>query len=79
MEDQKKFGYIYKITIIAAVGGLLLGYDTAVVAGAIRFMAYTFWLFMIGPWSRFYSYGRWCQGQKEKHLKRLNEVGIRPM
>lgn len=38
MEDQKKFGYIYKITIVAAVGGLLFGYDTAVVAGAIGFI-----------------------------------------
>ena len=31
-------GYIYKITIVAAVGGLLFGYDTAVVAGAIGFI-----------------------------------------
>jgi SP family arabinose:H+ symporter-like MFS transporter len=30
--------YIYKITIVAAVGGLLFGYDTAVVAGAIGFI-----------------------------------------
>ena len=30
--------YVYKITIVAAVGGLLFGYDTAVVAGAIGFI-----------------------------------------
>ena len=31
-------GYVYKATIVAAVGGLLFGYDTAVVAGAIGFI-----------------------------------------
>ena len=30
--------YVYKATIVAAVGGLLFGYDTAVVAGAIGFI-----------------------------------------
>ena len=38
MENQVSKGYIYKITIVAAVGGLLFGYDTAVVAGAIGFI-----------------------------------------
>ncbi|MBS1737087.1 MAG: sugar porter family MFS transporter [Bacteroidetes bacterium] len=38
MEKQPKKSYIYKITIVAAVGGLLFGYDTAVVAGAIGFI-----------------------------------------
>lgn len=42
MEDQKNLGYIYKITIVAAVGGLLFGYDTAVVAGAIGFIQQKF-------------------------------------
>lgn len=38
MENQVNKSYIYKITIVAAVGGLLFGYDTAVVAGAIGFI-----------------------------------------
>ncbi|MEP7141858.1 MAG: sugar porter family MFS transporter [Ferruginibacter sp.] len=38
MEKQGNKSYIYKITIVAAVGGLLFGYDTAVVAGAIGFI-----------------------------------------
>jgi len=38
VEQQGNLGYIYKITIVAAVGGLLFGYDTAVVAGAIGFI-----------------------------------------
>lgn len=38
MEKQGSLGYVYKITCVAAVGGLLFGYDTAVVAGAIGFI-----------------------------------------
>jgi SP family arabinose:H+ symporter-like MFS transporter len=38
VETKGNLGYIYKITIVAAVGGLLFGYDTAVVAGAIGFI-----------------------------------------
>ncbi|UAY51933.1 sugar porter family MFS transporter [Ferruginibacter albus] len=36
--------YIYQCTVIAAVGGLLFGYDTAVVAGAIGFIEKKFLL-----------------------------------
>jgi len=38
VEKQSNISYIYKITIVAAVGGLLFGYDTAVVAGGIGFI-----------------------------------------
>ncbi|MEO6820258.1 MAG: sugar porter family MFS transporter [Ginsengibacter sp.] len=44
MENQQNSSYIYKITIVAAVGGLLFGYDTAVVAGAIGFIQEKFHL-----------------------------------
>lgn len=36
--NQTKQYYIYRISIIAALGGLLFGYDTAVIAGAIGFL-----------------------------------------
>jgi len=38
VEKQGNLDYVHKITIVAAVGGLLFGYDTAVVAGAIGFI-----------------------------------------
>jgi SP family arabinose:H+ symporter-like MFS transporter len=38
MNDTGNKWYVYKATIVAAVGGLLFGYDTAVVAGAIGFI-----------------------------------------
>jgi SP family arabinose:H+ symporter-like MFS transporter len=34
--------YVYFVTIVAAVGGLLFGYDTAVIAGAIGFLQIKF-------------------------------------
>lgn len=38
MNNEGNKWYVYKATIVAAVGGLLFGYDTAVVAGAIGFI-----------------------------------------
>ncbi|MEP7232963.1 MAG: sugar porter family MFS transporter [Ginsengibacter sp.] len=38
MDNTVNKWYVYKATIVAAVGGLLFGYDTAVVAGAIGFI-----------------------------------------
>src|SRR5688500_14475455 len=31
-------GFVLKVSIVAALGGLLFGYDTAVIAGAIGFL-----------------------------------------
>ena len=39
MSDNKTTrNYIYKVSIVASLGGLLFGYDTAVIAGAIGFL-----------------------------------------
>ncbi len=38
MNETGSRSYVYKATVVAAVGGLLFGYDTAVVAGAIGFI-----------------------------------------
>ncbi|MFY0624649.1 MAG: sugar porter family MFS transporter [Reichenbachiella sp.] len=39
MSDNKTTSsYIYKVSIVASLGGLLFGYDTAVIAGAIGFL-----------------------------------------
>ena len=44
VKAEKRFStaYVIKITIVAALGGLLFGYDTAVVAGAIGFLQIKF-------------------------------------
>lgn len=31
-------GYVFRLTMVAALGGLLFGYDTAVISGAIGFL-----------------------------------------
>ena len=39
MSDNKTTrNYIYRVSIVASLGGLLFGYDTAVIAGAIGFL-----------------------------------------
>ncbi len=38
MEKTANNWFVYRITMVAAVGGLLFGYDTAVIAGAIGFL-----------------------------------------
>ncbi|RNI22676.1 sugar porter family MFS transporter [Rufibacter latericius] len=38
MEKAGSNWFVYRITLVAAVGGLLFGYDTAVIAGAIGFL-----------------------------------------
>ncbi len=36
MPGRKNYFYLYRITIVAALGGFLFGYDTAVVSGAVN-------------------------------------------
>ncbi len=38
MQTKGNLRFVYKVTLIAAIGGLLFGYDTAVIAGAIGFL-----------------------------------------
>jgi SP family arabinose:H+ symporter-like MFS transporter len=42
MEKEGNNWYVYKATLVAAVGGLLFGYDTAVIAGAIGYLQIRF-------------------------------------
>ena len=42
MEAQGNNWFVYKATFVAAVGGLLFGYDTAVIAGAIGYLQIRF-------------------------------------
>ena len=44
IKDEKgsTTGFVIKVTIVAALGGLLFGYDTAVIAGAIGFLQIKF-------------------------------------
>ncbi len=44
MKDETNYSYVYLISIVAAIGGLLFGYDTAVIAGAIGFLKEKFQL-----------------------------------
>ncbi len=41
---ERNLKYVYQYTVVAAVGGLLFGYDTAVIAGAIGFIEQKFQL-----------------------------------
>ncbi len=34
----ENMAYVYLLTVVAALGGLLFGYDTAVISGAIGFL-----------------------------------------
>ena len=39
-----RYWMIYVIAIVAAMGGLLFGFDTGVISGAIPFFPKKFWL-----------------------------------
>ena len=43
-EEPSTLGFVMKVSIVAALGGLLFGYDTAVIAGAIGFLQERFGL-----------------------------------
>jgi len=45
---MKKTGYVVFLTVVAALGGLLFGYDTAIIAGAIAYLKETFALSSFG-------------------------------
>ena len=42
VHDTGSLGYVVLLTLVAALGGLLFGYDTAVISGAIGFLAERF-------------------------------------
>jgi len=47
-EQGGSLAYVYLLTSVAALGGLLFGYDTAVIAGAIKFLKARFVLDEVG-------------------------------
>ena len=42
MNDRGSMMYVFLLTLVAALGGLLFGYDTAVISGAIGFLQVKF-------------------------------------
>ncbi len=44
VKDKTNASFVYLVSIVAALGGLLFGYDTAVIAGAIGFLQTNFGL-----------------------------------
>ena len=38
LQERSSAAYVYLVTAIAAVGGFLFGFDTAIIAGAIGFI-----------------------------------------
>ena len=48
-QSSGSLGYVYLLTSVAALGGLLFGYDTAVIAGAIDFLEVHF---SLSDWSK---------------------------
>lgn len=42
MKTEKNYGYIFAIGMIAAITGLLMGFDTGIISGALQFIVQTF-------------------------------------
>jgi MFS transporter, SP family, arabinose:H+ symporter len=42
--EKPNIGFVFLVSVVAAIGGLLFGYDTSVVSGAIQFMQIQFHL-----------------------------------
>ena len=38
MKEKYNLGYILRISIVAALGGLLFGYDIAIISGTVPFI-----------------------------------------
>ena len=46
-QDNRTHSYVFRLTLVATLGGLLFGYDTAVVSGAVKAIRE----FFVGPLS----------------------------
>lgn len=62
--EEGQWGYVALVCLVAALGGLLFGYDTAVISGTIGFLQEHFELtaFLKG-WAASSALLGWCEPQ----------------